>query len=95
MLGETLRRLRGIYGYSAKEMSERLGISGSYLSEIEKGKKSPTLDLLNRYSKILDIRTSSLMRFSEEFDCAEKHGAGQDFITGLMSKLIDTFAVEE
>ena len=95
MLGETLRRLRGIYGYSAKEMSERLGISGSYLSEIEKGKKPPTLDLLNRYSKILGIRTSSLMRFSEEFDCAETHGAGQDFITGLMSKLIDTFAVEE
>ena len=32
MLGNTLKRLRGIYGYSAKEMSELLGISSSYLS---------------------------------------------------------------
>lgn len=95
MLGETLRRLRGIYGYSAKEMSDRLGISSSYLSEIERGKKPPTLDLLNNYSAVLGIKTSSLMRFSEEFDCAEKHGAGQEFITGLMSKLIDTFSRTE
>ena len=95
MLGETLRRLRGIYGYSAKEMSDLLGISSSYLSEIERGKKSPTLDLLNRYSAVFGIKTSSLMRFSEEFDCAEKHGAGQEFVTKLMSKIIDTFSVEE
>ena len=95
MLGETLRRLRGIYGYSAKEMSCKLGISNSYLSEIERGKKSPTLELLTSYSEIFGIRVSSLMRFSEGFDCAEKHGAGQEFITGLMSKLIDTFEVEE
>lgn len=40
MLGNTLKRLRGIYGYNAKEMSELLGISSSYLSEIENGKKS-------------------------------------------------------
>ena len=92
MLGETLRRLRGIYGYSAKEMSGLLGISGSYLSEIERGKKSPTLDLLNRYSEVFGIKTSSLMRFSEEFDCAEKHGTSQEFITKLMSKLIDVFS---
>lgn len=95
MLGETLKRLRGIYGYSAKEMSDRLGISSSYLSEIERGKKPPTLDLLNRYSSVLGIKTSSLIRFSEEFDCAEKHGAGQDFITKIMSKLIDTFSKPE
>ena len=38
MLGNTLKRLRGIYGYNAKEMSELLGISSSYLSEIENGK---------------------------------------------------------
>lgn len=95
MLGETLRRLRGIYGYSAKEMSYKLGISNSYLSEIERGKKSPTLELLTSYSEIFGIRVSSLMRFSEQFDCAEKHGAGQEFITGLMSKLINTFEVKE
>lgn len=44
MLGDTLRRLRGIYGYGAREMSALLGISSSYLSEIEHGKKQSSVD---------------------------------------------------
>ena len=48
MLGETLRKLRGIYGYSASEMSRLLGISNSYLSEIEHGKKQASIELLER-----------------------------------------------
>lgn len=91
MIGDTLRRLRGIYGYTAREMSSKLGISSSYLSEIENGKKQPTLDLLEEYSKLFGVRLSSLLRFSEDYDCAEKSGAGQAFITKLMSKLLDAY----
>lgn len=91
MIGDTLRRLRGIYGYSAREMSNQLGISSSYLSEIENGKKQPTLDLLEGYSEVFNIRLSSLLRFSEDYDCAEKNGAGQIFITKMMSKLLDAY----
>ncbi len=91
MIGDTLRRLRGIYGYTAREMSSKLGISSSYLSEIENGKKQPTLDLLEEYSKLFGVRLSSLLRFSEDYDCAEKSGDGQAFITKLMSKLLDVY----
>lgn len=91
MIGDTLRRLRGIYGYTAREMSSKLGISSSYLSEIENGKKQPTLDLLEEYSKLFNVRLSSLLRFSEDYDCAEKNGTGQAFITKLMSKLLDVY----
>lgn len=91
MIGDTLRRLRGIYGYSAREMSNQLGISSSYLSEIENGKKQPSLDLLEGYSEVFNIRLSSLLRFSEDYDCAEKNGAGQAFITKMMSKLLDVY----
>ena len=40
MIGEVLQRMRKIYGYKAIEMSEKLGISNSYLSEIENNKKN-------------------------------------------------------
>ena len=78
MLGNTLKRLRGIYGYSAKEMSELLGISSSYLSEIENGKKKVSMDLLDR--------------FSEDYEDAELNNAGQKFITSLMSKVIEAYS---
>lgn len=92
MLGNTLKRLRGIYGYSAKEMSELLGISSSYLSEIENGKKKVSMDLLERYSELLGLRVSTLVRFSEDYEGAELNNAGQKFITSLMSKVIEAYS---
>lgn len=93
MLGNTLKRLRGIYGYSAKEMSELLGISSSYLSEIENGKKKVSMDLLDRYSELFGLRVSTLVRFSEDYEDAELNNAGQKFITSLMSKVIEAYSV--
>lgn len=92
MLGNTLKRLRGIYGYSAKEMSELLGISSSYLSEIENGKKKVSMDLLDRYSELLGLRVSTLVRFSEDYEDAELNSAGQKFITSLISKVIEAYS---
>lgn len=92
MLGNTLKRLRGIYGYSAKEMSELLGISSSYLSEIENGKKKISMDLLERYSELFGLRVSTLVRFSEDYEDAELNNAGQKFITSLMSKVIEAYS---
>ena len=40
MIGDVLKRMRIIYGYKASEMSSELGISASYLSEIENNKKN-------------------------------------------------------
>ena len=93
MLGNTLNRLRGIYGYSAKEMSELLGISSSYLSEIENGKKKVSMDLLDRYSELFGLRVSTLVRFSEDYEDAELNNAGQKFITSLMSKVIEAYSI--
>ena len=47
MIGDILKRTRTIYGYKASELSELLGISKSYLSEIENNKKQPSLILLS------------------------------------------------
>ena len=65
MIGDVLKRTRIIYGYMASEMSSELGISASYLSEIENNKKQPSLDLLQEYADIYGIRLSSLILLSE------------------------------
>lgn len=65
MLHEALRLVRAFHDMSQSELSVQLGISNSYLSELESGKKHPTLDILNRYSERFSIPTSSLLFFSE------------------------------
>lgn len=68
MLNEALRLLRAYHDISQTELCVELGISNSYLSEIESGKKQPTLDLLEKYSKRFEIPLSSLLFFSENIE---------------------------
>jgi transcriptional regulator with XRE-family HTH domain len=65
MLNEALRLVRAYHDLSQSELCVQLGISNSYLSEVESGKKQPTLELLNRYSEHFGIPVSSLLFFSE------------------------------
>ena len=68
MINDVLKKLRTIYGYKAVEMSRLLEISPSYLSEIENGKKQPSLELLKKYSEIFEIKLSSLILLMESYD---------------------------
>src|SRR5579864_6628192 len=64
-LSEALRLMRVFHDVSQTHLAERLGISKSFLSEIESGKKEPTLNLLSRYASEFDVPLSSLLFFVE------------------------------
>lgn len=68
MFGEALRLVRTFHDVNQAELAEALGISRSYLSEIESGKKVPSLDLLQRYASHFDMPLSSLVLFAENAD---------------------------
>lgn len=88
MIGEVLQRMRKIYGYKAIEMSEKLGISNSYLSEIENNKKKPSLELLEVYSNVFEIKVSSLILMSEKLEDSSNNNS-DDFIRKTMIKMIN------
>lgn len=88
MIGDILKDTRAIYGYKAVEMSKLLGISQSYLSEIENNKKQPPLELLKKYSKIYGMKLSSLILISENYDDAKEANKSNKFIRKMMIKLI-------
>ncbi|MFM8331343.1 MAG: helix-turn-helix domain-containing protein [Candidatus Methylumidiphilus sp.] len=67
-LGEALRLVRSFHDMNQIELAQRLGISRSYLSELESGKKTPSLDLLDNYAKTFEIPTSYLLMFCETLD---------------------------
>lgn len=68
MLHEALRLVRIFHNMKQNELSEKLSISRSYLSELESGKKNISIEILNKYSSIFDIPSSSLLLFSENLD---------------------------
>ena len=94
MIGETLKRTRNIYGMTASEMSVTLGISASYLSEIENGKKQPSLELLTKYANVYGIKLSSLILLSENIEDAKQRNNGNAFVKSLMMKLIEKMSVD-
>lgn len=65
MFGEALRLIRSFHDVSQIDLAVELRISRSYLSEIESGKKTPSIDLLQRYSNVFKIPLSTIMFFSE------------------------------
>lgn len=89
MIGDVLKRTRAIYGFNATEMSKLLGISKSYLSEIENNKKKPSLELLDKYSNIYEIKLSSLILLSEDYDDAKKNNKCEVFVKNMMIRLIN------
>lgn len=68
MLNEALRLIRVYHDISQTQLSFQLGVSNSHISEIESGKKVPSLELLGKYSSRFDIPVSSLLFFSENLD---------------------------
>ncbi|HEY8119030.1 MAG TPA: helix-turn-helix transcriptional regulator [Methylophilaceae bacterium] len=74
MLNRALKLIRTYHQYSQTDLAKRLDISNSYLCEIEKGEKSPGIDLLNKYSIIFKMPTSTILLFSEEMN--RNGGAG-------------------
>lgn len=86
-MGETLKLLRIFYGYKSVEMAKKLNISQSFLSEIENEKKKPTLELLNKYSKVLKIKVSTIILLSESMN-GEKENDLKHNIAGIGMKVL-------
>jgi transcriptional regulator with XRE-family HTH domain len=66
MIHDALRLIRVYHNKKQSELAESLEISPSHLSEVESGRKQPTLDLLERYSRVFNMPVSSIMLFSEK-----------------------------
>ena len=85
MLSKALRLVRIFHDLSQKELAEKLGISKSYLSEIESGKKNPNLNIIGKYSDTFDIPVSSIMFFAENL---EPKNRSEKMKTAVSSKIL-------
>lgn len=73
MIGEALRLLRIFNGYKSAEVAKKIGTSQGYVSEIENGRKQPSLEVLEKYAALFEMKLSTLMLFAESLDEEEKN----------------------
>lgn len=65
-----IRKLRTQYGLSQAELGRAAKVAQSHISYIERGKKSPTLKVLHRIAKALDVPIETILE--EEKDAGLK-----------------------
>lgn len=88
MLGEALRLIRVFHDMKQVELAECLGVSKSHISEIENRNKSPSLDLIERYSETFKIPVSSIMFFAEELPHAKTGDKVRSKIAGTVIDIL-------
>ncbi len=62
LVQENIKKYRIIKGFTQEELSETAGISSDYLSEIERGKKVPSLKRLILIAEALEIPCANLFQ---------------------------------
>lgn len=92
MLHRALRTIRVFHDLSQKDLAVRLEVAPSYISEIEAGKKEPTLHLLRKYSEEFKMPLSSILFFSEHVDGGADTDQLRTAISGKMLKILEFIA---
>jgi transcriptional regulator with XRE-family HTH domain len=67
-LGKALRRLRLERDMLLKSMADNMGVTSSYLSAIETGKKQPPSDFLSRIAKAANLNQTELNNIQTALD---------------------------
>lgn len=88
MLNEALRLIRVYHDMKQSEAAEKLGISKSYLSEIEGSRKKPSLDLIEKYSSTFNIPISSIMFFSEQMESGKAFEGARSLVASKVVSLL-------
>lgn len=64
-IGDNIRKYRKSGQRTQKDLGEAIGISNTYLSDIERGRTNPSIKTLKRIAKALDISYIDLLKDTE------------------------------
>lgn len=60
-LGANVRRLREAEGWSQEEYADRAGIHRTYVSDIERGRRNPTVTVVEKLARPLEVTAGTLL----------------------------------
>lgn len=81
VIGDVLRRARTTQGRTLREVSDSARVSLGYLSEVERGRKEPSSELLNAICDALEVPLSTVLTDAGERMASVERAAGGE-LTG-------------
>jgi transcriptional regulator with XRE-family HTH domain len=75
VIGDVIRRARTTQGRTLREVSDSARVSLGYLSEVERGRKEPSSELLNAICDALDVPLSAVLTDAGERMASEERTA--------------------
>jgi len=60
-LGRNLRRLRKAKGLSQEAFADDVGIHRTYVSDLERGRRNPTITIVEKLAAFLSVRPGELL----------------------------------
>jgi len=64
-IGDNIHKYRKIRNLTQKELGETIGISNTYLSDLETGRTNPSIKTLKKIAKGLEINYMELLKDTE------------------------------
>jgi transcriptional regulator with XRE-family HTH domain len=75
VIGDVLRQARTTQGRTLREVSDSARVSLGYLSEVERGRKEPSSELLNAICDALEVPLSEVLTDAGERMASEERAA--------------------
>lgn len=95
LINEALFLARVYWRRSQVDMARDLGISQSYLSELESSKRNVDIDLLDKYSRVLGVPKSTFVIFSEDLEGKPPARSGKYVVADWALRLLERLIPDE
>jgi len=82
MIGARIKKIRTGKGITQEQLAEKININPKYLSSIERGKENPTLDILIKIARSLDVNLDDIFKLVQIEDPAKR----KDLIKSLLNE---------
>lgn len=96
-LSKRLKALRKAHGLSQKQLSELIGVTQAYMSELEKGKKRPSLEVLKNLCNTLGCSADYLLDITgkKNYSVLKEEGPGGGLNSKMLSEALKKISEED
>lgn len=86
-IGKNIRALRKTSGLSQEQLALRADINASYMGQVERGEKNPTIDVLSKISSALGMPLEQIIRIDTQPKLQDKDNPISDKIAHQLNGL--------
>ena len=74
IISENIKTLRKQLGWSQELLAEKIGVSAPYITQIESGKRTPSLDIVEKMSLALGVEYKTLFETKKNLENINSEG---------------------